>query len=202
MKTKIILGIVALLIFSIGLVTMSSNMGFKLSMATPASGIAKYIGLPYFPSYTTLTAAFLYNDLVAAGGGTVTVSNFNGTAWQNYNGAGANFTLVPGISYKIATSNALTNWVIVGSHDPNATIAIPASGIAKYVAPPYHTTCTNAATLYNELVAAGGGTVTVSNFNGTAWQNYNGAGANFALAPGIGYKAACSNAITWTPSHY
>lgn len=200
MKTKVILGIVTILILAIALTSGASNMGFKLSQTT-TGGQAKYIGLPYYNSYSTQTAAYLRNDLLAAGGGVVSVSNWTGTAWQNYTGAGVNFALVPGVGYRVTTSVGLTNWVVVGSHNPSTTV-VTTAGQAKYVAIPYHSTSTTAAQFRNELIAAGGGVVSVSNWTGTAWQNYTGAGVNFAIVPGAAYRATTSVGVTWTPAHY
>ncbi|MFB3851563.1 MAG: hypothetical protein ACE14Q_06540 [Acidobacteriota bacterium] len=207
MKTKIILGIATILILAIALTSGASNMGFKLSMSLSA-GVAKYISLPYYNSYSTQTAAYLRNDIIAAGGTGVNVYNYNGTAWQRYAGGGVgqvNFALTPGIGYQVVSTADVSNWVIVGSHNPSTTISFDA-GIAKYVSVPYHTTSTNAATLRNEIIAVGGTGVNVYNYNGTAWQRYAGGGVgqvNFALQPGIAYQivstAACG---PWTPAHY
>jgi len=201
MKTRIILAIAVVAILAIALTSGASNMGFKLSQTTVAN-TTKLIGLPYYNSLGAIqTAQILRNDLVAAGGGATTVSNWTGTAWQNYTGAGINFALVAGAGYQIKTTNALSNWVVVGSHNPTTSIGTTAN-VTKIVAPPYHTTCTTAQLLRNELVAAGGGATTVSNWTGTAWQNYTGAGINFAIVPGAAYQIKTTNAITWTPSHY
>ena len=213
MKTKVILGIVAILIFAIGITTMTSNMGFKLSQTLDV-GITKYIALPYYNSYATQTAQLLRNDIVAAcGGGTPTISvyNWNGSAWQRYSGGGVgqiNFALTAGLGYQVVSNTAATNWVIVGSHNPSTTIPLDV-GVTKYIAIPYHTTSTTAQLLRNELVAAAGGgtpTISVYNWNGTAWQRYSGGGVgqvNFNLTPGLAYQAVTNTTISgWLPAHY
>jgi hypothetical protein len=207
MKTKVILGVVTILILAIALTSLGSNMGFKLSM-TLTAGQAKYISLPYYNSYSTQTAATLRNDVIAAGGTGVQVYNWNGTAWQRYAGGGLgqiNFALEKGIGYQVVSTADVSNWVIVGSHDPSVTISFTA-GQAKYVSVPYHTTSTNAAALRNEIIAVGGTGVQVYNWNGTAWQRYAGGGlgqVNFTLQPGIAYQAvSTADCGPWTPAHY
>ena len=207
MKTKVILGVVTILILSISLTSISSNMGFKLSMPLTANQ-SKYISLPYYNSYATQNAATLRNDVIAAGGTSVEVFNWNGTAWQRYAGGGigqVNFALQPGIGYQVKSTSAVSNWVIVGSHNPSTTISFTANQ-SKYVSVPYHTTLTNAAGLRNEIIAVGGTSVEVFNWNGTAWQRYAGGGigqVNFNLAPGLAYQIKSTSACgPWAPSHY
>lgn len=207
MKTKIILGIATILILAIALTSAASNMGFKLSMSLAANQ-SKYISLPYYNSYSTQNAATLRNDIIAAGGTGVTVYNYNGSVWQRYAGGGVgqvNFALTPGIGYQVLSTANVSNWVIVGSHNPSTTISFVANQ-SKYVSVPYHTTSTNAATLRNEIIAVGGTGVTVYNYNGSVWQRYAGGGVgqvNFTLQPGIAYQIlSTSNCGPWTPAHY
>ncbi len=209
MKTKIVLAIATVLILAIALTSGASNMGFKLSMTLPANSVSKYIALPFYNSYSTQTAAYLRNDIIAAGGTTVEVINWTGTTLQRYAGGGigqVNFNLVPGIGYQIKTIAAVNNWVIVGSHNPSTTISLEANSISKFLAVPYHTTSTTAALLRNELIAVGGTSVEVLNWNGTVWQRYAGGGVgqvNFNIVPGIAYQAKSVTAIAaWTPAHY
>jgi len=209
MKTRIILAVAVVLILAIALTSGASNMGFKLSQTLAANGVSKYIALPFYNSYSTQKAAYLYNDIVAAGGTAVNVYNWNGTAWQRWAGGGLgqiNFDLAPGIGYQVKSTAAVDNWVVVGSHNPSTTIGLDANGVSKYIAIPYHTTSTSAALFYNELVAAGGTAVNVYNWNGTAWQRWAGGGlgqVNFAVTPGVAYQAKSTAAIAaWTPAHY
>jgi len=207
MKTKIIIAIAIILILAIGFTTYTSNMGFKISMTLTANQ-AKYISLPYYNSYSTQTAAYLRNDVSAAGGTGVNVYNWNGTAWQRYAGGGTgqvNFALQPGIGYEVKTTNDVSNWVIVGSHNPSTTISFTANQ-AKYVSIPYHTTSGTAAYLRNEIIALGGTGVNVYNWNGTAWQRYAGGGTgqvNFAITPGLAIEVKTTNNVaSWVPAHY
>ncbi|HNQ79001.1 MAG TPA: hypothetical protein PKJ37_10955 [Acidobacteriota bacterium] len=207
MKTRIILAVAVVLILAIALTSGASNMGFKLSQTLSAT-VAKYVALPFYNSYSTQTAAFLRNDIIAAGGTGVNVYNWNGTAWQRYAGGGVgqvNFALAAGDGYQVVSTADVSNWVIVGSHNPSTTITMSAT-VAKYVAVPYHSTSTSAALLRNEIIAAGGTGVNVYNWNGTAWQRYAGGGVgqvNFALTPGLAYQCVSTAAVgSWTPAHY
>jgi hypothetical protein len=207
MKTKVILGVVTILILAIALTSGASNMGFKLSMSLQTS-VAKFISLPYYNSYSTQTAAYLRNDVIAAGGTGVEVYNWNGSVWQKYAGGGigqVNFALEKGIGYEVKTTNDVSNWVIVGSHDPSVTISFSTS-VAKFVSVPYHTTSGTAAYLRNEIISAGGTGVEVYNWNGSVWQKYAGGGigqVNFSITPGISIEVKTTNDVTsWTPAHY
>jgi len=207
MKTKVILGVVTILILAIALTSLGSNMGFKLSMSLTANQ-AKYISLPYYNSYATQDAATLRNDVIAAGGAGVAVYNWNGTAWQRWAGGGfgqVNFALTAGLGYEVLSTADVSNWVIVGSHNPSTTISFTANQ-AKYVSVPYHTTSTDAANLRNEIIAVGGTGVAVYNWNGTAWQRWAGGGfgqVNFVLSPGLAYEIlSTADCGPWTPAHY
>jgi hypothetical protein len=203
MRTKVLLVLAALLMAIVSTVAIGSNMGFKISIPL-TGGQAKFVSLPYYSSFAD--AGALRNDLIAAGAGSVTLYNFTGTTWQSYSGGGlgqVNFPLVAGNAYQVSVSTT-TTWVVVGSHNPGAAVAIT-GGQAKYVSIPYHTTATNASTLRNELIAAGAGSVTLYNYTGTTWQQYSGGGlgqVDFALVPGNGYQASCSTSVSWTPAHY
>jgi hypothetical protein len=208
MKTKVILGVVTILILAIALTSLGSNMGFKLSMSLTAN-TQKFISLPYYNSYSTQDAATLRNDVIAAGGTGVNVYGWNGSVWQRYAGGGAgqvNFGLTAGIGYGVKTTNDITNWVIVGSHNPSTTIAFDAN-VQKFVSVPYHTTSPDAAAFRNEIIAIGGTGVNVYNWNGSVWQRYAGGGAgqvNFSIVPGValGVKTTNTPSNTWIPAHY
>ncbi len=207
MKTRIILAVAVVLILAIALTSGASNMGFKLSQ-TLAANTSKYVSLPFYNSYSTQTAAYLRNDVIAAGGTSVEVFNYNGSVWQRYAGGGfgqVDFALAPGTAYQVKSTAAVSNWVIVGSHNPSTSIPL-AANVSKYLAVPYHTTSTTAGLLRNELIAAGGTGVEVFNYNGSVWQRYAGGGfgqVDFAIAPGTGIQAKSTAAIAaWTPAHY
>lgn len=207
MKTKIIIGIVAILIFAIGLATMSSNMGFKLSQSL-AANVSKYVALPFYNSLATQTAQYLRMDVINAGGAGVQVYNYNGSVWQRYAGGGIgqyNFAITPGIGYQVVSTGDVSNWVIVGSHNPTTTLSL-AANVSKYIAVPYHTTSATAQYLRMEVIAAGGAGVQVYNYNGSVWQRYAGGGIgqyNFNVVPGTAYQVVSTGDVaSWTPAHY
>ncbi len=112
MKTRIILAVAVVLILAIALTSGASNMGFKLSQ-TLVANTAKFVSLPFYNSYSTQTAAYLRNDVVAAGGTGVEVFNCNGSAWQRYAGGGigqVNFVITPGLAVEVKTTNAVAAW--------------------------------------------------------------------------------------------
>lgn len=207
MKTKIILGVATLLILALAITTASSNMGFKLSQ-TLSANTPKFCSIPYYNSYAIQDAAYLRNDVIAGGGVGVDVRTWNGTAWQRYAGGGigqVKFALTPGLGYQVLSTADVTNWVIVGSHNPATTIGLSANQ-PKFVSVPYHTTSADAAYLRNEFIAAGGTGVDVRTWNGSAWQRYAGGGigqVKFVLTPGLAYQVLSTGDVAaWTPAHY
>lgn len=207
MKTRIILAVAVVLILAIALTSGASNMGFKLSQ-TLAANVVKYVSIPYYNSYTTQKAAYLRNDIIAAGGAGVNVYYWTGTVEQRYAGGAfpqVNFDLTPGVGYKVTSTADVSNWVIVGSHNPGTSVPVTAN-VAKYISIPYHSTSTDAGDLRNELIAAGGTGVNVYYWTGTVEQRYAGGAfpqVNFALIPGVAYKVtSTANIAGWTPAHY
>lgn len=75
-------------------------------------------------------------------------------------------------------------------------------GVSKYVSLPYFNSYTDATSLRNDVIAAGGLNVSIINFNeATQLQEvWSGGGAgevNFAITPGKAYIVNTSNATTW-----
>lgn len=212
MKTRFFLGIATISILSISIAMFSSNMAFKLKMNLDAN-VVKYISLPYRSSITT--AELLRNKIIAAGGGDVTVSNWDGRQWESWAGGkdDVNFDITPGLGLKVVTTQDVDNWLIVGSHDQDVSISFKAVG-TKYVSLPYHSTSTTAAELRNEIMASAGysipyppNIVQVYNWNGNSWQCWSGGGfygwINFPIEPGVAYKVSTQIDITrWVPAHY
>jgi hypothetical protein len=208
MKRNVLLVLAAVAVLAIGSAAIASNMGFKISIPLTA-GQTKFISLPFYNSYTD--AASLRNDVILAGGTSVEVDDWTGTAWQKYSGGGfgqVNFLITTGTTgkgYGVGSAAAVSNWIVVGSHNPGLGISLTA-GQTKFVSVPYHTTDTTAAMLRNEIITAGGTSVEVDDWTGTAWQKYSGGGfgqVNFNLTAGkaIGIGSAASVA-SWVPAHY
>lgn len=205
MRTKALLTLAVVAMVLVGTAAIASNMGFKISIPLTAAQ-AKYVSIPFYNSYTD--AASLRNDVIAAGGTTVNVYTWTGTAWQRYAGGGigqVNFAITPGLGYQVNSAASVAGWIVVGSHNPSLALSLTAAQ-AKYVSVPYHTTATTAATLRNEIIAAGGTTVNVYDWTGTAWQRYAGGGigqVNFNLTAGKAVQVnSAASVASWTPAHY
>lgn len=207
---------------------LASNMGFKLnySLTQPAptgAGTGKNtLALPYFRQTGINDSLQLMTDI---GSGSVapvvSISKFleASDTYQVYTGRmgtpGANFALAAGDSY-LVSMNTNTNYIVVGSHDPNATISMDAPGGGSatgknYLAPPYHTTAVNSLDLMKDIDNTGGGissVVSISRFLKATdtYQVYTGRmgtpGALFTLTPGEGYLVSMSATKSFNPSHY
>ena len=203
MKNRMILAIATVLILAIGLT--ASNHVLESTVNIPLTADEeKLVSLPYTSSYTS--AQLLRNDIVAAGGTSVNVYNWNGTAWQRYAGGGVgqvNFTITPGTGYKVKSTADVTAWNVTGTHDPAIYITLVAN-TRKVVSVPYESPSTAASLLRNEIIAAGGTGVSVYNWNGTSWQRYAGGGIgqlDFEIVPGTGYVVkSTSDIAAWYPA--
>ena len=195
MRTKVLLGCAVVLMLVVSVVTIGSNMGFKISIPLTA-GYSNYVSLPYYNSYADATAMF--NDITGAS----VVSRWNNATpiWENWTGArGTNFAVTAGEAYVVQVS-ATTNWIVVGSHNPGLAVTMTVN-YSNYISVPYHTTATNASTLFTQIPSAS----VISRWNNATpiWENWTGArGTNFALTVGEGYVAQVSATGTWPPAHY
>jgi hypothetical protein len=209
-----LLVLAALLMAIVSTVAIGSNMGFKISIPLTA-GVQKCVSVPYYCTLDSVAidggsalAQHLRNEITAAGGTSVSVYNWNGSVWQRYSGGTigqVNFPLVPGTGYLVVSATPIAGWVVVGSHNPSLSISLT-GGVQKLVSVPYHTTGTLAADLRNEIMGAGGTSVSVYNWNGSVWQRYSGGTigqVNFPLTPGSSYLVvSAANVPSWTPAHY
>ncbi|MDH3284808.1 MAG: hypothetical protein OEQ13_08700 [Acidobacteriota bacterium] len=192
----------------LGGVAVASNMGFKFVPNIPA-GENLLLSLPWNNNYTK--ASELMNDLDVSSGNGSTVSKVNTdaslTTWF-YGGPPANnYTVAKGEAFLWKTgTSSVTASVIVGSHDPNFKITVPASqNFAMSV--PYHTTYTAANGLLNAMETPAAGT-TLSSYNTdaslTTWF-YGGPPANnfaIVLGKGVLIKAGASGITNFAVSHY
>lgn len=193
MRTKVLLSAAAALMLIISLVAIGSNMGFKISIPLAAGGASNWVSIPYYNSYTN--AASIYNDITGAS----QVSRWDNTlGFQSWTGRGTNFNTTAGEAYLVKVS-AATNWIVVGSHNPSLALSLAAGGASNWVSVPYHTTATNAATLYNQITNAS----QVSRWDNTlGFQSWTGRGTNFNLTAGEGVLVKVSAGTSWTPAHY
>ena len=194
MRNKALLLIAAALLLAVGTVTAGSNMGFKITIPLTV-GYQNYVSLPYYNSYTN--ASSLFSDIPNCTA-VKRWDNLSGTFQQWSGTRGTNFTITPGEAYIVDVS-ASTNWIVVGSHNPSLSVTLTA-GYQNYVSVPYHTTATNAQTLFNDIA------------NCTAvkrWDNPTGnmqqwsgtRGVNFTLIPGEGLIIDVRANTSWIPSH-
>jgi hypothetical protein len=186
----------------IGGVAVASNMGFKYTTDIPAND-AFNLSLPWNNNYTT--AEELRNDL-----GADRVSKVRANAsFQNWfpGSFGNNFDVAPQEAYVVTAGGTAIQEVVVGSHDPNATIDFAADE-AKNVASPYHQTLTTANDLFQDIESQlGTGTVDrVSKIRANAsFQNWfpGSFGNNFDLQLGMGVVVfAKSTAGGYQYPHY
>ena len=197
MRTKVLLGVAVALMLVVSVATIGSNMGFKISIPLTV-GYDNYVGIPYYNSYTDANSV-----LTDIGANAVTVNRWDNTlgGLQTWNGVrGDNFAITPGEAYIVIVS-ATTNWIVVGSHNPG--LAVPLTiNYDNYVSVPYHTTATNAGTLWSQIPDC----ATVNRWDNTlgGLQTWNGVrGDNFPLTPGEGLIIIVnSSSASWAPAHY
>ncbi|MCP3982459.1 MAG: hypothetical protein GY716_24415 [bacterium] len=215
-------GLTALLVA--GGVLTASNMGFKNNYPLDGPGVngsasgTSSLAMPYNQQTNIQVAEDLINDINATAGSSVVsaVARWDSTADapDAYTGsAGTNFNIDAKLGY-FATVGSTVNYIIVGSHDPSATIDLDgpgtngsASGTTLWSFP-YHSTAANAEDLINEVNGHAGSSVVsaVARWDKTsdAPDAYTGsAGTNFNTVPGEAYFFTVGSDVTgWAPDHY
>jgi hypothetical protein len=194
----------------------ASNMGFKLNYGLTDGGASgtNAVALPYNAQTGLVTAFDVINDI-----GLANVSNMqkfleDTDTLQVYTGRkgspGANFNITAGEGYRIRMISPV-DYIVVGSHDPSAAIALDALGAGSAsgtneVALPYHITAVTAFDVMTDI-----GLADVSNMQKfltatDTLQVYTGRkgspGANFTVVPGESYRIRMINSVSYTPSHY
>ncbi len=202
-KTRLILPALVILLGAGSL--FASNMGFKLVYqlhATAGSTGTNWVSLPYYWSGTT--AADVCNDITGATEiGMYNESTDLFSTWT-CGGKGTPFSLTPGEAV-IARAPDLTNWTLVGSHNPALAITLYATAGTtgtNWVSVPYHTSATTAASICTEIPTA----TEVGKYNESTdlfstW-TCGGKGTPFSLTVGEGIIVRAPNLTTWTPAHY
>ncbi len=194
---------------------IAGNMGFKFNrvLLGPGSSLSgtNVLALPYHLQNGMVTAQDLIDDITAYGGNVASVGQFQSSCdcIRTYDGvSGYNFTLEKGRGVFLQM-NADLEYLIVGTHDPNAVIALDGPGTSvsgtNMYAPPYHTTAADADDLMDELASAGGSVVSVSRFVSASdsFETYAGvSGTAFALEPTEAYTVKLASDVIFTPSHY
>jgi hypothetical protein len=187
-KTRAIKGVLAGLAglaLLVGGVAVASNMGFKY-VTDVSDGTAFNLSLPWNNNYTD--AGSLRDD---TGAGEVGRFNADETL-STWDGAvGTNFAIEKSSAYLLfdTSDGSPLQSVIVGSHDPNFTLDLPAGELVNAAAP-YHQTLVDAGELLGDLNTQLGASAVseVGRFNADETiSTWDGAvGTNFALTLGQG----------------
>lgn len=209
----------------------ASNMGFKLNYAlisagqpVPEGGTSldgtNDLSLPDNPQAGFITANDLRLDIGAPANGGITklLRASNSTQTYTGKGAGLNFNLVAGDAYRVRVTGAATvNYIVVGSHNPTlahtliaAGQAVPEGGTSldgtntyNY---PYHSVAATANDLRLEIGAPANGGITklLRASNSTQTYTGKGAGLNFNLVPGAGYRVRITGTsnVSFIPNHF
>lgn len=154
-----------------GGVVTASNTGFKLNKPIAASGAGQvgnnWTSIPYFNPYGNVRAFCQQTGLITTGiqqDTVVDIDPVTGVSATNACGsAGAGARLLVagrGIRIRRPSGQPATNIIIVGSHNPSASITVPDAGAGNignlWFAVPYHTTAVTA----NDLCLSAGWTST------------------------------------------
>jgi len=207
---------------------MASNMGFKLNYplygpgggAPPSATGSNTISLPYNRQAGINFADDLGQDVggFVPNGPVANVQKLirSNDAFDLYSGqlGEPNFALEAGEGYFITMASDI-DYIIVGSHAPNATIGLlspidagSATG-ANLFGYPYHATASTADELGQELGGFSGANGTVENIqklvrDNDAFDLYSGqlGEPNFDLTPGEAYYIFVNANINYVPSHF
>lgn len=195
MRTKVLFVLAMVAMVVIGSTAIASNMGFKINIALSAGTANNWVSLPYYNSYTF--ANTVYSDIT----GCTQVARWNNptSAFQSWTGRGTNFAITGGEAYLVKVS-AVTNWIVVGSHNPSLAISLSSGTANNWVSIPYHTTAANAGALFTSITSC----TQVARWNNptSAFQSWTGRGTNFTITAGEGVLVKVSAASNWTPAHY
>ena len=210
---------------------IASNMGFKANknLEGPLSIISlsgtNNLGLPYFQQAGLVVVEDLINDInldTPLGAGDTadnveSITRFVGqtdtTETYSLFTGGTNFSLVPGDGYTVIMRGTLTNYTIVGSHNPvlginleDASSPTSLSG-TQFFAMPYHFTGSVAEDLIDDINLQGGVVESVTVFvtitDTTETYSLFTGGTNFALKAGEHYTILMQTGLAnYIPSHY
>ena len=199
MRTKVLLTLAVVGMLFLSFTAMTSNMGFKINIPLEGGALQNWVSLPYYNSYTSVS--LIFNELSP---NVVEISHWLPASYgaETYTSdMDPDFGIVAGEAISVKLSSA-QNWVVVGSHNPTATIAIAGGAVQNWVAVPYHTMSTMASTLINEIPNC----VEIAHWLPASYgaETYTSdMDPDFAITAGQGYGIKCGGADqNWTPSHY
>jgi hypothetical protein len=204
---------------------IASNMGMKLNYELAATGGSSATGtntiaLPFNQQSGLNNSGDLGNDIggFAGGGGPVQEISYFVEASDSFNtytgGKGQvadNVQVGEGFFVRMGTT---TNYIVVGSHDPAASIPLDAAGAGSATGTnlfsvPYHTTAANTGDLGNDIggFAGGGGPVQeISTFIEAtdSFNTYTGGKGQVADNVELGAAVFVRMGVTvnYIPSHY
>jgi hypothetical protein len=194
---------VAALALLVGGTAVASNMGFKF---VPSIGSNEFfnLSLPWNNNYNK--ANELFNDL---GASVLTKFNADGSVvdWNAGAQPFSNYDIIAQEAYLVQAAGAIESSVIVGSHDPNATVSIAGNEFFNY-SHPYHSTLTKANELFNDFNSSSASAVSVItkyNADGTVTDWNAGAQpfANFDLTLGMGVLVQAGDGLSgYVAPHY
>lgn len=212
---------VAAVVLAGGLV--ASNMGFKLNYVLlgstdpgSASG-TNYVSLPYNPQVGIGNAQELFKDIGAEGGAVTELQRHlrASNTFEVYKlvpgGVGVtNFVLTPGEGYIFNMAGGAFNYIIVGSHNPAATVTLEGTGVGgsasgtNYYAHPYHGVAATAKELFLETGAVEVQSHIRSSNAFAVYKLVPGGVPDFALNPGEANIVNMPNgaSLVFTPAHY
>ena len=197
---------------------MASNMGFKLNypLKKDDAGVTsktgrQTIGLPYNRQVGIDDARQLLDDIDLAQANTafeLAIFNTQLDTNEPYPGSAGNFNLAAGEGYLLRVVLDL-DYIIVGSHDPGATITLVGqddagskTGRNRYT-PPYHGVPSTARQVLDEI-GANAFEIAVYNPQTDTNEPYPGSAGNFTITPGAAYLVRIINttSLDIVPSHY
>lgn len=222
-RTTLIVAAVAVL--AVGAI-FASNMGFKINyrLAQPGEAVpggtslngTNTIGLPYNPQTGITTAQALFDDIGSASVQNISKFLQSSNGYQIYSLGGTDYSLNPGEGYLVRMkTGAGTDYIIVGSHDPSASISLPGTGQTvpggssasgqNFFAPPYHATAINAQQLADDIGSTDVQNIAQFQESSNGFVIFTPGGASpFSVVPGEAYIVRIKSGITknYTPSHY
>jgi hypothetical protein len=190
---------------------MASNMGFKLNRTLSQAGAGSNSGtnalaLPYNRQVGIDTAKALFQDIGNTDAQLIQQFVPASDTYNIYTFGSPDFALVSGEGYFVKMTNNV-NYIVVGSHDPSASIQLNAAGPqsasgTNFFAPPYHATASTAKELFIEIGILN--TQLIQKFLPATdtYQLYTFGSTDFALSPGESYFVKMNNSIPYMPSHY
>jgi hypothetical protein len=177
--------LVAAAVLVAGGVVTASNTGFKMNKPLVQQGAGQignnWTSIPYFNPYGNAGAFCTQTGLVTSGGLRdiiVDINPVNGVTTSVSCGtpAATALAITTGRGLRIRRPSTIvgaTSIIIVGSHNPSASITVPDSGLGNigtlWFAVPYHTTAVTAADLClsSGLTSSGGLRATIGRLNAT-----------------------------------